>query len=293
MDSFMANFRERSEVEREWLQELFVFVRDNLYPVLGPSTGTVSPEQLSLAMIRRVEQAVGSSCARSLPLSYRLISVSELVTWQRTPCCSNLTWSTAQHREWVREAEQALPNHEALPRANLLLIGCLSDRCDPERSCDGAWRVRDATGTVHCELLSPSPLWLGLPFLFPCWNYIPQLATGKDQEVEDRGYLELVGCPLALTSDPEMTFNPAGVNLKRAVGVREAAGLIQHRVRGLRVKVYGEVSGVFPLLNIAGKSFFCLRLREGLQTLPLLVTVRRDTTITGHGEERHYHYWSQ
>ncbi|XP_071190345.1 CST complex subunit CTC1 isoform X2 [Salvelinus alpinus] len=272
MESFMDNFRERSEVEREWLQELFVFVRDNLYPVLGPSTGSVSPEQLSLAMIRRVERAVGSSCARSLPLSYRLISVSELVTWQRTPCCSNLTWSTAQHREWVREAEQALPNHEALPRANLLLIGCLSDGCDPERSCDGAWRVRDATGTVHCELLSPSPLWLGLPVLFPCWNYIPQPAPGKDQEVEERGYLELVGCPLPLTSDPEMTFNPAGVNLKRSVGVREAAGLIQHRVRGLRVKVYGEVSGVYPRLNIAGKSFFCLRLREGRHTLPLLVT---------------------
>uniref|UniRef100_A0A8C7JCM2 CST complex subunit CTC1 n=2 Tax=Oncorhynchus kisutch TaxID=8019 RepID=A0A8C7JCM2_ONCKI len=272
MESFMDNFRERSEVEREWLQELFVFVRDNLFPVLGPTTGSVSPEQLSLAMIRRVERAVGSSSARSLPLSYRLISVAELVTWQRTPCCSNLTWSTAQHREWVREAEQALPNHKALPRASLLLIGCLSDGCDPERSCDGAWRVRDATGTVHCELLSPSPLWLGLPVLFPCWNYIPQPALGKDQEVEERGYLELVGCPLPLTSDIEMTFNPAGVNLKRAVGVREAAELIQHRVRGLRVKVYGEVSGVYPLLNIAGKSLFCLRLREGRHTLPLLVT---------------------
>ncbi|XP_042154515.1 CST complex subunit CTC1 isoform X2 [Oncorhynchus tshawytscha] len=272
MESFMDNFRERSEVEREWLQELFVFVRDNLFPVLGPTTGSVSPEQLSLAMIRRVERAVGSSSARSLPLSYRLISVAELVTWQRTPCCSNLTWSTAQHREWVREAEQALPNHKALPRASLLLIGCLSDGCDPERSCDGAWRVRDATGTVHCELLSPSPLWLGLPVLFPCWNYIPQPALGKDQEVEERGYLELVGCPLALTSVPEMTFNPAEVNLKRAVGVREAAELIQHRVRGLRVKVYGEVSGVYPLLNIAGKSLFCLRLREGRHTLPLLVT---------------------
>ncbi|KAK6322956.1 hypothetical protein J4Q44_G00052950 [Coregonus suidteri] len=202
----------------------------------------------------------------------RLISISELVTRQRTPCCSNLTWSTTQHREWVREAEQALPNHKALPRANLLLIGCLSDGRGPERSCDGAWRVRDATRTVHCELLSPSPLWLGLPLLFPCWNYIPQPAPGKDQEVEERGYLELVGCPLPLTSDPEMTFNPAGVNLKRAVGVREAAGLIQHRVRGLRVKVYGEVSGVYPLLNIAGKAFFCLRLREGQHTLPVLVT---------------------
>ena len=53
--------------------------------------------------------------------------------------------STSQHRELTREAEQALPNHKALSRANLLLIGCLSTGED-------GWRVSDSSGSVHCEV---------------------------------------------------------------------------------------------------------------------------------------------
>ncbi|KAJ8008623.1 hypothetical protein DPEC_G00106800 [Dallia pectoralis] len=263
MESFLSHFNQRSDVEREWLRQLFAFVRDKLCPVLG--TGA-----LALSLVQRIEVAVGSSRARCLPLSYRLVTISELVTRQQTPCCSNLSWSTNEHREWVREAEQALPNLRALPRANLLLIGCLSGGCGVGGSCDGFWRVEDVSGSLTSEMLSPSPLWLGQPLLFPFWNYIPQTAPGQDHE--DSGYLELVGCPLPLTSDSEVAFNPAGVNRRSAVGVKVAAGLLKHRVKGLRVKVYGEVCAVCPLLDIAGNSFFCLFLREEQQTLPILVT---------------------
>ncbi|KAL0970732.1 hypothetical protein UPYG_G00246490 [Umbra pygmaea] len=265
METFLANFHQRSEVEREWLQQLFVFVKDNLCPVVSG----FPPEQLALALVLRLERALGSSCIRSFPLSYRLVSVSELATRQRTPSCSNLTWSTNQHIDWAREAEQAHPSHKALPRCNLLLIGCLSNGRGLGGACDGSWMVRDASGSLHAELLSPSPLWLGLPLLFPFWNYIPQHALGQDQD--NQGYLELIGCPLPLTSDSEMTFNPADVNVSKAVGVKEAMRLMEHRVKGLRVCVYGEVCGVGPLLDITGNAFFYLRLRERQNTLPVLV----------------------
>lgn len=75
--------------------------------------------------------------------------MSELLSRQRTPCFSSLTMSTSQHREVTREAEQALPNHRALPRANLLLIGCLTAGAE-------GWRVSDSSGSVHCEVSSPS-----------------------------------------------------------------------------------------------------------------------------------------
>ncbi|TUT77146.1 Transferrin receptor protein 2 [Bagarius yarrelli] len=87
----------------------------------------MSEEQLAHAVVLRLQRT--HPC---LPVSY------------------SLTWSTNQHRKWTREAEQQLPSHQALARANLILIGLL---CDGRGSgqCAGFWRVRDASGSVHCE----------------------------------------------------------------------------------------------------------------------------------------------
>lgn len=76
----------------------------------------------------------------------RLISISELVSQQHLPCVSNLSWSTNQQRAWVKEAELSLPGHQALQRVNLLLTGCL------EEGRGGEWRLRDASGSVRCEV---------------------------------------------------------------------------------------------------------------------------------------------
>ncbi|KAL7863887.1 hypothetical protein AOLI_G00153070 [Acnodon oligacanthus] len=230
MEEFTARFTDCSRVERAWLQDLYTAVRDRLHPAAGASL-RVPVEQLAEAVLQSVRRTVGS---HSLPVSYTCVSVSELLSRQRTSCCSSLTWSTGQYRERAKEAEQALPSHKALPRANLLLIGLL---CDGRASgqCDGFWRVRDVTGSVHCEVLKSSPLWLGKLMLFPSWNYISQDAPGLES-----GYLELIESPICVT--PEPTAPDPAEPLSEVVGVRKAARLLRQKVNGgVRVCVSGEV----------------------------------------------------
>lgn len=82
-----------------------------------------------------------------VPVSvHRLLSVSELVSQQRLACVSNLSWNTNRQRAWAREAELSLPGQHALPRVNLLLIGCL------RAGLSGEWRLTDGSGTVRCEV---------------------------------------------------------------------------------------------------------------------------------------------
>ena len=76
----------------------------------------------------------------------RLVSVSELVSRQNLACASHLSWSTNQQRAWVREAELSLPGNKALPRVNLLLIGCLRE------GRGGEWRLMDSSGSIRCEV---------------------------------------------------------------------------------------------------------------------------------------------
>lgn len=83
--------------------------------------------------------------------SLRFVSVSELIRDQRTACCSSLRWSSAHYREQARGAELKLPAYKALPRDNLLLIGCLCDR-QTAGTNDGVWRVRDAGGSLACAV---------------------------------------------------------------------------------------------------------------------------------------------
>lgn len=82
----------------------------------------------------------------SSELVTRFISISELISQQHLPCVSNITWSTTQQKEWVKGAELSLPGHQALPRVNLLLIGCLQE------GRGGEWRLTDASGSVRCEV---------------------------------------------------------------------------------------------------------------------------------------------
>lgn len=166
--------------ERAWLCEVYTGVCDWLHPAVGVSLG-MSEEQLAHAVVLRLQRT-----HHSLPVSYRwgavvcvcvsvsgvclcvraairpwgvcvcvcirFISVAQLISTQRMSCFSSLTWSTSQHREWTRKVEPHLPSHKALPRANLILIGLLCDR-RVSAQCDGFWRVRDSSGSVHCEVL--------------------------------------------------------------------------------------------------------------------------------------------
>ncbi|XP_036403899.1 CST complex subunit CTC1 isoform X2 [Megalops cyprinoides] len=266
MDSFLGEFEEANVAELRWLRGVYRFVEDTLCPVAEQSAG-----QLALAVVRAVQQTLGSK-AGILPLGYRLVSVSELVTRQHTLCCSHFTWSSMQYREWIKEAEQGLPSQKALPQAYLLLIGCLTDEGGAESSgvCDQTWKVKDGSGCVHCEILNPSPEWLGQLMLFPSWNYIPQHASRQGQEVE--GYLELSATPLPLIPSPTH-FDPGGY-MHKLVGPREAVRLLHLREkhRGIRLEVCGRVSMLGPQMDIRGKSLFCFCLTEGDCSVPVLVT---------------------
>ncbi|KAJ8387442.1 hypothetical protein AAFF_G00156800 [Aldrovandia affinis] len=270
MDSFLSEFEEANSAELRWLREVYQFVEDTLCPVTGQNTG-YSAGQLALAVVKRVQRAAGTESAL-LPLAYRLISVSELVTRQHTLCCSHLTWTTNEYREWIKEADGRPSNHKALPLAYLLLIGCLTDEGSIESggTCGGTWKVMDGSGSVPCEVLNPSPEWRGQLMLFPSWNYIPQHASGQGQKAE--GYLELSASPLPLVPSPT-AFDPGG-SPSNLMGVREAAKLLRLRERrgGVRLHVCGQVCTVGPLLDIGVNSFFCFCLREGDSSVPVLVT---------------------
>ncbi|XP_008302181.1 CST complex subunit CTC1 [Stegastes partitus] len=266
----------RSEAESTWLKNLFTFITEHLSPVAcgpappaadGSASGVrceLSVYQLSVCVVQQIQEKM--CVAHTLPVSYRLLSISELVSQQRVACVSNLSWSTNEQRAWAREAELSVPGQQALPRVNLLLIGCLREGRGSE------WRLTDSSGSVRCECMSPSPVWLNRPVFLPHWNYIPQKALGQD---EAGGCVELIGSPILLCAGPEQGLAAcagvgAGLN---AVGVREAAGLLHHRVRGRRLAVWGQVGSVCPLLEVAGTTFFCFTLTDQSQSVPVLVKV--------------------
>ncbi|XP_057175330.1 CST complex subunit CTC1 isoform X3 [Triplophysa rosa] len=266
MEEFLEHFKERTRSEQRWLCEVFEGVRQQLYPLISSSVG-LSVEQLTLSVLSKVQRAAGSEVA-SLPVSYRFVSLSELTRQQHTPCCSSLTWSSAQYRE---QARRALPNYRALARDNILLMGYLYDGPAAGAS-DGGWWVRDAGGAVSCRLVKSSPLWLGRLMLFPTWNYIPQNAPAGG------GYLELIDPPVCVTPEA-MTFDPGG-SLTEAMSVKRAAELLKQRCDA-QVCVSGQVSVISPLLLISGRRFFCLILSEGDSAAPVLIT------------EGKHQYWRQ
>ncbi|XP_024119088.1 CST complex subunit CTC1, partial [Oryzias melastigma] len=270
MDSeqrFLERFGPSSEAEWAWLKNIFLFIGRYLSPCCSdpaPSTAEGSltgVEQLSIRLVLEIQQR--SSVDHSLPVSYRLLSVSELVSQQNLACVSNLSWTTNQHRAWAKEAELSLPGQQTLQRVNLLLIGCLT------KGRGGDWRLTDSSGSVRCELLSPSPLWMNLPVFLPDWNYIPHDASGQDV---DRGHLELIGSPVFLGPEAEHGLAAAadGAELE-AVPVSEAGVFLQNRVIGQRVSVHGQVCSVCPLLDVSGTPFFCFSLTDGESSLPVLV----------------------
>ncbi|XP_054608714.1 LOW QUALITY PROTEIN: CST complex subunit CTC1 [Dunckerocampus dactyliophorus] len=267
---FRDQFNPHSEAEVKWLEAVFYFIRDHVCPVLsGPTsscrTADQCASQLSVSVLKRIQKNMSST--HTLPVSYRLVCVSELLSHQRLACVSNLSWSTNQQQMLAREVELSLPGQQALPRANLLLIGCLT------HNEDGELRLTDASGSIRCEVLSPSPLWLDRLVFLPHWHYIPQSAP-KQAQAEAQGYVELIGSPVLLCPGLVhglVTVPGTEVGPKIAVSVTEAATLIHNRTRGQRFSVYGQVAFVCPLLVVAGTSFFCFTLTDNTHTIPVLV----------------------
>ncbi|XP_047441617.1 CST complex subunit CTC1 isoform X2 [Mugil cephalus] len=280
LQDFLDRFGPSSQAETEWLRNIFTFITEHLSALkCGPAPpGSPAPPAasgsgtgvccccsvlgLSVRVMQRIQEQMCVS--HTLPVSYRLLSVSELVSQQHLACVSNLSWSTNQQRAWEKEAELSLPGGGALPRVKLLLIGCLRE------GRGGDLRLTDGRDSVRCECLSPSPLWLHRPVFLPHWNYIPQNASGQD---EAGGCLELIGSPVLLCPGPEQGLAAAaeGAGPPPAVGVREAARLLGNRVRGQRLSVFGQVGSVCPLLVVMETTFFCFTLTDQSESVPVLV----------------------
>ncbi|XP_034007303.1 CST complex subunit CTC1-like [Trematomus bernacchii] len=141
---FLDQFQPSGEAESLWLQQMFSFVSDHLSGPAPPAddTSLTGVYQLSVCVVKQLQQ---SCVTHSLPVSYRPVCVSELLSRQHLSCFSHLSWSTNQHRAWVREAELSAPG-QVLPRVSLLLIGCLRE------GRDGEWRLTDSSGSVRCEV---------------------------------------------------------------------------------------------------------------------------------------------
>ncbi|XP_077357059.1 CST complex subunit CTC1 isoform X2 [Festucalex cinctus] len=271
--------------EAKWLEGLFLFVREHVWPLISDAapcsqTADEGVSHLSASVLKRIRGKMSST--HTLPVSYRLrrtvpvpvqwlryvphfgclltrpVCVSELLSHQRLACVSNLSWSTNQERALAEEVAAPL---RALLRAHLLLIGRLT------HGRDGEWTLKDADGSVWCEVVSPSPLWMGRLVFLPHWHYIPHDSLGQAQP-EAHGYVELVGSPVLLCPGPAHGL-AAG-----SVSVKEAAALVRDRVKGLRLSTFGEVVSVCPLLAISGTSFFFFTLSDETHTLPVLVKKR-------------------
>uniref|UniRef100_A0A3P8V5M4 CST complex subunit CTC1 n=1 Tax=Cynoglossus semilaevis TaxID=244447 RepID=A0A3P8V5M4_CYNSE len=214
--------------EASWLKDVHNFVIGQVCPLLGVPGSSVDNNTLTGA----------------------LVSISELVSHQQLACVSCLYWNTNEQRAWAKEAELSMPGSKALPRVNLLLVGCLTE------GRGGEWRLTDSSGSVRCEFLSPSPNWLSRIVFLPHWNYIPPDASGQE---ETPGCLEVVASPVLLFPEQRSVVSAEEEAELRPIRVREAAGLL---AKGQRLSLWGQVSSVSPLLDIGGTTFFCFTLSE-------------------------------
>ncbi|XP_069723006.1 CST complex subunit CTC1 [Phaenicophaeus curvirostris] len=254
--------------EQRWLQAAREFARRALPDGEGPR-GT-EPPLLDL-VLRRLRGAGGGD----LPLGYSFISISDLLHQQRVPCCSHLTWSTNEFKDWAQQGQGALPMQNALPRSYLILVAYLTDgrQENEEKLANGCLYVKDNTGIIPCELLHLELEWLGSLFLFPSWSYIPQ----TDESAA--GYVEIL-------------VDPVPVNLPKKVPdtipvtyPASAKPLLTSRIpckRRSKLTVAGELVRRGPLLCIRHKSFFFLFLKCFISAVWVPVLVQKPNQLTWH-----------
>ncbi|XP_054019307.1 CST complex subunit CTC1 [Dryobates pubescens] len=250
---------EPSAAEQRWLQAARDFVHRALPALEEP--GESEPPPLD-AVLQSLRKASGGD----LPLGYSFISISELQHQQCTPCCSHLTWSTNEFKEWARQGQGSLPMHSALPRTYLILVGYLTGGRQESKGklVDGCLYVKDNTGTIPCELLHFALEWLESLFLFPSWSYIPQ----TDQSTT--GYLEILMDPVPI-NPPKDVADSIPVTCPAS-----AEPLLASRIpckRKSNLTVAGELTRLGSLLHIHHKTFFFLFLEcfTSATCIPVLV----------------------
>ncbi|GCC34377.1 hypothetical protein chiPu_0012850 [Chiloscyllium punctatum] len=218
-----------------------------------------------------------------LPLSYRFISLEELQSQQKTPCCSQLTWSTRQFKQWTVHKESLLMNHKALSRTNLLLCGILTDKTSITPSAEerqeqhngGILYLQDKSGFIPCEVIKLDARWLGQLVLLPSWSYIPLTAVRRLGGTE-AGYLEIIEAPF-LVFPKLLVGSLLASNTLNVLLPESAIHLLDKGFYCPKVKmnIAGELGCLCSLIHIRGKTFFFFFLNsfETEDSLPVLVQV--------------------
>ncbi|XP_054065655.1 CST complex subunit CTC1 isoform X8 [Rissa tridactyla] len=219
---------------------------------------------------RRVTACVFLASMRPRSL-LRFISIADLQRQQCMPCCSHLTWSTNEFKEWTHQGQGVLPMQSALPRAYLILVGYLTDgrQEDKEKLVDGCLYLKDNTGIIPCELLHFELEWLESLFLFPSWSYIPQ----TDQSAA--GYVEILVDPVPVNLPEEV---PDSIPVTYPAS---AEPLLTSRIpckKRSKLTVAGELARLGPLLCIHQKTFFFLFLKCFTSTVWVPVLVQGTVT---------------
>ncbi|XP_037020873.2 CST complex subunit CTC1 isoform X3 [Artibeus jamaicensis] len=268
----MASGRaQAADSEQAWLEAAQAFIQETLCPAGKESN--IQLTQLVIDCVKTTWLSQGRNQGFTLPLSYSFVSVLDLRSHQRLPCCSHLSWSSTAYQAWAQEAGLS---GTPLPRERLLLLGTLTDLSgDLEQECrNGSLYVKDNTGTLGCELIDLDLSWLGHLFLFPSWSYLPPARWNSS----GNGHLELWGVPvpvfpLAISTGPP---TPIPVLYPEA-----ASHLLRHsKLRTVQPNLAGKLVQLSALVKSQKKAYFILSLGEsspaGSQAgshVPILVQV--------------------
>ncbi|KAJ8783719.1 hypothetical protein J1605_008762 [Eschrichtius robustus] len=237
--------------EQAWLEAAQAFIEETLCP--PGKEPDVQLAQLVIDCVKTIWLSQGRNQGLTLPLSYSFVSVKDLRTHQRLPCCSHLSWSSTAYQAWAKEAG---PCGVPLPRERLLLLGTLTDLSgDLEQECrNGSLYIRDNTGTLGCELIDLDLSWLGHLFLFPSWSYLPPAMKSSGE-----GHLELWGAPVPVFP---LTISPGPLTPIPVLYPEMASRLLRHRSkhRNVQPNLAGELVRLSALVKSRKKSYFILSL---------------------------------
>ncbi|XP_078097410.1 CST complex subunit CTC1 [Mustelus asterias] len=291
MEEFVSEFGELSIADVQWLRNLYRFTAENILPVTVDSE--ITCKELSNCLFQclcRICHNSSNPCCYQgkdgliLPLNYRFISLTELQSQQKTPCCSHLTWSTSQFKQWTLHEERFLVDHKVLSRTNLLLCGILTDKISIAPSASGSegqqsggnLYLHDKNGFILCEIIKLDARWLGHLVLFPSWSYIPQSDAVWRPSGNEAGYLEIIEAPFLVF--PKLFIGNLLPSRALKVLLPDSAIHLLNkgfRCRKVKLNIAGELSRLSSVLSIRGKTFFFFFLSsfETDMCLPVVVQV--------------------